>query len=224
MKNCKKLEIIFDYKKLKKQDVAKTLGVKPAFVSKWFDCSNEDFKKMHQYALNSAFNIPIEVFKDNITTEEEIINILKRQQKKIDNNYNIDLNDVVGTWNLYVDNKVDYKFMINKDLSCTYLRNNKVILKDGTIRKVGEDYIIEFKLNEKALIIVFPDKFIDIRICKYLADTYVTNEDLVGIGIFTKRNLKYDEIKFILNKEKENIEIELLNFQKRANEVEKELS
>jgi predicted transcriptional regulator len=224
MKSCEKLEIILEYKKLSKKDVAEALDVTSAFVSKWFDCLRNDFKKMHQYALSSAFNIPLEVFKDNINTKEEIIAILKKHQNNRQNNQNINLDDVVGTWNLYVDNKVDYKFVITKDLRCIYNRNGKEVANNGNIKKVGKDYIIEFNIFEKPLIIAFPAKHLEVRIFRYIADAYATNEDLVGIGVMSKKELDKEVVKYILNKEEENIEIELISFQRRAIEIDKKLT
>ncbi len=98
-----KLNYLIKYLNLKTNEIAHKLEISASLVSQIQNHYNNKLKRIHLYALSSAYNIPMEIFdNEEINTEEKINNLLERISLK--NIFTEDqkiLSKLVGKWYLY---------------------------------------------------------------------------------------------------------------------------
>ena len=219
-----KLSIVLKYKKLTTSEIAKKLDINRSAISQW-KSDNSKFKKIHMYALSSAFNIPIEIFLDkSIDTEDKVISYLEQDHcvtssegKKLTDNF-------IGKWYLYFYSHVGNKLI---EYEIDSLQNKQVIMKSdeaiylGKLDSVQNHALIKSyckKYNSSILIITFnmkriPDGIFNVGI---LTKTLVSFRYVAALGIISKNRLDEEKVKYILGLKSENF---LLNKAEKRDKI-----
>jgi hypothetical protein len=123
MKDSIKFDKIMNHFNIKGVTLANILGVTPATISQWRNPQYKRFNNMHKFALKEALGIPLEVFSDEINSEDDIIRLVKDSQSRLRNNicdisYRV-YDKIIGEFNCYFYN------------SCNNFKVNKLEIKDN---------------------------------------------------------------------------------------------
>ncbi len=98
-----KLSYVIKSFNLKTNEIANKLEISAGLVSQIQNHYNNKLRKVHLYALSSAYNIPMEIFdNEEINTEQKINNLLQKLSLKniFTEDQNI-LSKLLGKWYLY---------------------------------------------------------------------------------------------------------------------------
>jgi len=87
MTNEEKLDIILEYKNIRNSTISQKLNISPALVSQWRNRRSSKLNTLHLNALENAFNIPLDIFKNrDIDTKEKVLNKLEESSDTLFDN------------------------------------------------------------------------------------------------------------------------------------------
>jgi len=226
-----KFDYILEYLKenhnIQVQDIANTFGLSKSSISQMRTrtVASNQVKKLHIYALESAYDIPKEIFFDeNIKTKEDIKYILDNRKAYLKSNVFFAnreiLNTLVGVWYSYFfksDVLQKIELFKNSTLEDGIYCIQTSIDKDGKVldenNNGGEVYISENQsmiikkaINSKNLISMTFDNS-QIRYGKIsftlVSKTNNVNKKMFSFGFLSRQKLDIDTAKQILQSPKD---------------------
>ena len=226
MTNGEKISYLIELLKLKNIEISKKLEVPYTSISHW-KSDDGRLKKMHIYAFAMAYNIPIEIFRldenneDNrFDTESKIEKyIISHQADKTPKSNYSKNNKIINRlsssryycYNFSSNkNHIDIhenKFIINSDYTVSNY-NNKELIREGSVEINEFQSILKMKskrTNTYLNIRFDNDRILDnIFYGLFSSKTIVSNDDIMGICIFSKSQLPTYVIKYLLQNRKES--------------------
>lgn len=204
--NEEKLNYVIKKLSLQTKEIALKLEISPALISQIQNHYNDKLKKIHLYAICSAYNIPLVIFEnDNINEEEMIDSLLKKSQHNTMFHTDHDiLNKLTGLWYLY-----------------SYPSNPKISEIWCTETTIYEDYRVEdahknegkLHIGEKQSVILkeshnsknitsitFDNNRITYEIFPFsrVSKSNSLNKELFNFGFFSRRKMDKEEAKEVL--------------------------
>lgn len=206
---------------LKNEEIADKLEITTNLVNSWGRSTK--LKKIYLYAFAHAYNIPLSIFEVNRYNSE--IEIKKALEKSSTIIYDENIQKIVeilrGDWAVYT--YPSYKFLgenrkfwkhklkINDKNDIIFEPDKKSLDRKDKSSKIGEcilreeQCLIILKGNSGiSLFVLDTNRIQDIFISIYITKTIQTFETLVSKVIFTKTELKNEEIENILGEFEEN--------------------
>ena len=192
MTNESKLDFLLNYLEISPEEIANRLGITQSMVSQWKNKSYKKFKRLHQYALKEAFDIPLEIFDETIDTEEEIVNILNKKialkNKTIDSSM---LKNLIGARYCYFYND-------NTVVEINILE----IFEDGQVKCKRNDMLeLEGKvifLDKSQVVISLTRKEYPYSLFILFDSEYILNPLFYAIAISKSEYSKKDRVEFII--------------------------
>jgi hypothetical protein len=183
---------------------------------------SRNLKNYHLFAIALAYNIPIEIFDDDITTSSEIRELLRRTKNlnRVENKreFNLQLQHLVGEWfaYFYCDNvkarsKIFNEMMSDKEVS--FIKKEKISINSSLQVKSDEKKQGSIKIGTNQSIIILEDKnsndmmlysFDNDRVCynrffvSKISKTKHSKNEILNFGFFSKKELHEKEIQSIL--------------------------
>jgi len=204
--NEEKLNYVFKKLKLQTQEIAKKLEISPALISQIQNPYNDKLKKIHLYAICSAYDIPMEIFDNESITQEESIDILLEKSKEhtIFRHDQKLLNKLTGTWYLYsypsnpkLAEVWCTETIIHKDSRVEDLHQNRGKLYIGE----KQSLILKESHNSKNITsITFDNTRVTYGTFPFsrVSKSNSLNKELFNFGFFSKRKLPKGEAKEVL--------------------------
>ena len=211
MTNEDKLDFLLDYLKISTNDLAKKLEISKSGISQWRNRNYKKFKKLHQYALKEAFNIPIEIFDEEVDSKEKIVSILNKSHFNLNSNINYDiLEDMVGDRYCYMYNNSDMlninklKFLDNLTVLCYENSNLKLYGKVIFLDKAQTIISLSSKEYPYNVFIIFNTEYIlnDIFYATTIFKSQYSKKDIVEFTIVSKAKLPTKDVKKLLDNPK----------------------
>jgi len=201
-----KLQYVLKVLKLSTKEVAEKLEISSALVSQIQNYHHGKLRTIHLYALSKAYNIPMEIFKSEIESMEEIDKLLEEKEHNVFHLEKKLLRKLLGTWFVY-------SYPSNPNLSdiwateTTILDNYSVMDMHKNRGKLylGEkqSMIVKESHNSKNLTTTLFDNdritygsFPFSRIAK--SNNF--NREILSFGFFSRKKLEVEEAKYILGK------------------------
>ena len=209
MELYKRFKIVINELPYNDYEIAKKLGISKNFISRLKN-GYDKIKPLHYYALNSAYNIPIEIFENDKITENEILNLLRNNNKFITKTKKFNqkyLKLLQGKWYLYnyysLDNYLyEDKLEIN-NLEIKHINEKKQFDYSGNIIEMNSQYTILklYKENSQIYIIIY-NRNLELEKNKLYAIMFgkssYFNRDFTQFIILSKEKLSKDRAKVIL--------------------------
>ena len=191
--------ILDDYLPYSQHEIAQKLGISTGRLSQWK--SQDSLKEYHYYALQGAFNIPIEIFENEaINTKEKIINLLNKRSNTNKSPFNKALLKLLqGKWYVYsyhsLSNEIEEDILQIENKKITHINKSGNIGYQGEILEINEAYAL-FSLTKEHN-----------KLYMLLPVENLHKEILYGM-LFTKNNLLRDDFAqfFILSKKRIDLE------------------
>lgn len=192
MTNEEKLDFLLDYLKISTSEIADRFETSRSVISQWRSNTYKKFKKLHQYALKDAFDIPLEVFNESVTTKEQIVSILNKNSS-------------------FINSNIDYKILkkLIGDRYC-YSYSASGVLEINIVRFL-DDLTVLCYTNENLQFygkIIFLDKaqvVISLSSSEYpynifliFDSEYIINDIFYAIVIFKSDYSKEDIVEFVI--------------------------
>jgi len=208
MTNEDKLDFLLDYLNITTDDLIQKLEVGKSSISQWKNSSHKKFKKLHQYALKEAFNIPLEVFNAEVNSKEEIISILNKNNFRLNSNINTELlESLIGDRYCYFYNNSDvlsiYKLSFLENLTVLCYENHDLKYYGKVIFLDKAQIVISLSTKEQAynIFLTFDTEYISNNIfyaTVIYKDTY-SKEDTIEFVIVSKSKLPSNDAKKLLD-------------------------
>jgi len=204
--NEEKLNYVFKKLKLQTQEIAKKLEISPALISQIQNHYNDKLKKIHLYAICSAYNIPMEIFENENINEEETIDILleESQHHSMFHHDQELLEKLTGTWYLYsypsnpkLSEVWSTETTIYKDSRVEDLHQNRGKLYIGEKQSV----ILKESHNSRNITsITFDNTRVTYGTFPFsrVSKSNSLNKELFNFGFFSKQKLSNEEAKEVL--------------------------
>jgi len=215
MKNEEKLDFLLEYLNISPNELAQKFEIGTSIISQWRNSSHKKFKKLHQYALKEAFNIPLEVFDSKVNSKEEIVSILNKSIFSINKNIDIDILEKLegsrycysyNNRKLLIVNKLS--FLDNLTVLCYENNNLKYYGKVVFLDKAQLVITLSSKEQLYNVFLIFDTEYIinNIFYATVMYKDSYSKEDIIEFIILSKNKLSnYDAKKLLDNPDKKKL-------------------
>ena len=209
-----KLACVVKLLNLQTKEIAQKLEISSSLVSQLLNYKHNKLRRIHLYALQCAYNIPLEIFdNEEIKTKADISKLLQQSKHTkscsiFAKNHDI-IESLKGIWYLYSyssnSNLTDVwatKTEFYDDFRVVDEFNNKGKIKIGK----NQSIILKESFNSKNLTsIVFNNHQVVYNIFPFsrISKSNHLNQELFNFGFFSKNKLDEDQAKYILGERKE---------------------
>jgi len=220
MTHQEKLEIVLRYLPYTNIEIAKKFGINTSNLNHWKN--TEKLKQYQYYALQGAFNIPIEIFEnDNIDSKEKIKQVLENNQNMNNNSRQLNnkkfdtrvLNLLQGKWYLYnyysLSDKVFEDILTIKGTQVTHINENGEIDYLGEILDINSFYtIIVLKKSNSSISIIINNRDLEKEMyyLTMIAKSSYYQDDFTQYALFSKTRIDIDNAKIVLG-ERNNLQL-----------------
>jgi len=208
MNNNQKFDFLLNYLNISTQKAAKELGVTDAFISQLRSSNNRVIKRMHILAFTCAFEIPMEIFNEEISSTEAIIELLeKKSSSKFVQETQISSSEIEGDFFIYSYALSD----ILEPLKITLI-NNEIFLQNSQ-KKIGYSFSIDslktfFVLDYdfKKITLSIDNNFINEKAFYAILEKKVLTQEISSsTALISSKKLSIEDISSLLTPTKEHL-------------------